>query len=235
MSTNLLVKLPATKPEALIGKDWFETRDQLIGDAKKHHEIRNRNEFETAAGILQRMTKLSLRLEKLRKEVSRPFQEATKLIKRAADNAAAPLEEAREGLREILNSFAGAQKLREREEEEKFRRNCEKLLCEHSRLQSLAVSELGAELELFSPELPSAPCPGIPMADSVAVKEVLGFELINESLLPREFFSVDERKIRAWISQRRDELRDQLEKDPSFASKAIPGLLLKLETEVVSR
>jgi hypothetical protein len=236
MNTNLIVKLPPLIRELAIRRSWFEERDGLLAKASSFNRISSRESFETAGATLSAISRSIEIVDAMRMKLAAPFLQAAKTIKAAADSAKAPLEEARATLRAKLSVYAD--KERGRKETARLRALAvrESAVEEYGRVQLLSVERFGSQTTLFNPPLPpeppKRPAP-FPKAESVAVRANLRFEIADESQVPREFLSPDKSKIREWLNLNREDLRERLRENPS--ASPLPGIVFKLETEVVPR
>lgn len=71
--------------------------------------------------------------------------------------------------------------------------------------------------------------------DFAYIKRKISFSVLVEQKVSREFLRVDEAKVRAWINANKTSLMEKLEENPMEGLGAVPGLMLKMETEVISR
>jgi len=237
MAVNLLIRLPSVSPEVTIGKDWFIERDKLLSEAGTLESISDEDSFKRGADLLSGVTRTSNKLEKMRRAFSRPFNEALKTIKKASDSARAPLENAKGELKAKLSSYADEQFRKYEAVQSEILEERKECAEKQEYFRELARNEFGeTETELFNPSFVDYdPGTAKPCAENVAVKANISFEIANASEVPREFLSVDEKKIRLWLNLHRDEIRRKLKTSPECSSSFIPGVSVKLETDVVSR
>ncbi len=238
MSKNLLIKLPATAPEVRISSDWFEARDNLIEQAATlESRINTDNGYLAAAELFCRVTKTGNRLEELRKQLCRPLQDAAKIIKDASDQARKPLENAKKSVQRKLLGFIS-------------RREKEIAAAEHRRneIEMSADEEPGAfellsdaEFELcdtivYNPKpAVDLPLPEMPKSSNVAVKKQLKFNIREPEKLPRSWLKPDTASIREWINLNRDALKQALAESPGGDFQPMPGIVVRLETEITAR
>jgi len=57
----------------------------------------------------------------------------------------------------------------------------------------------------------------------------------DDGAVPRAFLTVDESKIRLWMSERKDELTEKLKQGEDAGKQIVPGVRFYLDTQVVSR
>ncbi|OGV48655.1 MAG: hypothetical protein A2017_04405 [Lentisphaerae bacterium GWF2_44_16] len=237
MATNLLIRLPSVSQEVTIGRDWFVERDKLLAEAGTLKTISDEDSFKRGAGLLSGITKTSNKLEKMRRDFSRPFNDALKTIKKASDSARAPLESVKKELKSRLSFYADEQFHKYEAAQSEFMREQKECSEKQEYFKELARDEFGdSDTELFNPSFveydPGSVRPG---AENVAIKSTLSFEIASPGEVPREFLSVDEKKIRLWLNLHRDEIKQKLKDSPECALSVIPGVKIKLETDVVSR
>lgn len=237
MSNNLMIRLPELKSEVRISKEWFAERDLLIGEASVISTISNSEDFSLGALLLNKITKASNSLEKMRRTLSKPFNDSLKLIKAASDRARSPLEEVKLELKSKLADYANRQAEQYEKEEKLLETLKEESLQQEKFLTGLAEKEFGcADTELFnSIEMELENTVEKAKASTVAVKSRISFEIIDEYKVPREFLSVDESKIRTWICMNKVLISQNLKNDSSYSEDAISGLKLKIETDITAR
>lgn len=237
MANNLMIRLPELKSEVQISKDWFEERDVLISEASMISAVDNSEDFNLGALILNKITKTSNNLEKMRKALAKPFNDSLRLIKTASDKARQPLEEAKSELKSKLADYANRQAL-QYDTEEKILEEMKKENSQKEKfLTELATKEFGCtDTELFNtiePDIENTVEKA--KASTVAVKTKISFEISDEDKIPREFLSPDETKIRAWINLNRHIIIENIKQDEGYAADTIPGLKLKMETDITAR
>ena len=237
MAANLLIRLPSVSPEVTIGKDWFIERDELLAEAGTLEHISDENSFKKGAGLLSGITKTSNKLEKMRRDFSKPLNEALKTIKKASDSARAPLESAKKELKSKLSTYADEQFHRYESEQAELQDRKKECAEKEEYFKELAKDEFGdSDTELFNPSFVEYETGAVrPGAENVAIKSTLSFEVACPAEVPREFLSVDEKKIRLWLNLHSNEIKQKLKESPEYSLSLIPGIRLKLETDIVSR
>jgi hypothetical protein len=237
MANNLMVRFPELKSEVQISKEWFEERDILINEASTISSVNDSDAFNLGALLLNKITKTSNNLEKMRKALSKPFNDSLKLIKNAADKARLPLEETKSELKSKLADYANRQALQYEREEKLIGSLYEENSRKEKSLAELAEKEFGCtDTELFNtlePELENTVEKA--KASTVAVKTRIGFEITDENKILREFLSPDETKIRAWINLNKHVIIENMKHNSAYAVSTIPGVKLNLETDVTAR
>lgn len=246
--TDLVVKLPEVVSEVKINGEWIAERDELIALSNAVVAIKDKGDFGLAGDYLKHITKTSNKLESLRKEIAEPFRNAAELIKKAADKARAPLEEAKMRLQCIMNEFAMAQARKAEEERKAIEEAQRKAIAEQAtkaeeerkKAEAEAADDpLAGDLpepEPFQPVIPTiAPTVEKAKADSVRVMETLVFTVTDFDAVPRAMCTPDERKIRGWMMQCKDSIIKTLKENPAEAAKLMPGVKFSIETKVSSR
>lgn len=236
MKENLFVNLPELPDSFTIPADSFRLAGQLCSDFAALDEINDRETFMEAAELLQKITRTLGGEEDLRKDFLKDFNAAVKLVREAADLLCKDLAEAKAKLKEVLSVYfekEHARLLKSRLQLEDMRKAYEK---EMNVLRVIAVEKLDSDTVIYNfpdifKELEEGPlsCP------YVAVRRKLDFEVEDLSKLPDCFFSPDPAKIKLWLTERKNELMRMLELNPELGRSVMPGLRIKIATDVSSR
>ena len=236
MKENLLVNLPALPESFMIPSEKFGFAEVLCKEFKENEGINDRESFFKHAELLQKVTRLLGREDEIRKDFLKDFNLAVKLIREAGDLLCEDLTELKSQLKKLLSDYFEREHLRllkSRLQLDSMRKAYEKEL---EALSRIAVEKLGSDTVTYNfpdifKELEEGPlkCP------YVAVRRKLDFELVDESLLPDCFFSPDPAKIKIWLAERKDELMRILELNPESGMQFMPGLKVKITTDVSSR
>ena len=119
MGSELIQKIPVLN-EALItvDEDWKKTTYGLLQNANDIKEITSNYDFEQANMQLSLITKHSSNLEKNRKTVTSPINSFKNAVKRVADEARQPLENAKNSLKKMIDVYE-AELQRKADEERK--------------------------------------------------------------------------------------------------------------------
>ncbi len=202
-----VIKLPEMPPQVSINAEWLQARDELLITSREITRINGQGTFECAEILLKKITGTSNKLEKLRKELVKPLQDAQKIVKKAADTARDPLEQEKIRLKKLMTAFLDEVEEQRRKEEE-------------ARLAAQAESE-SPFAEFLEPEPSETDTPEVDRNFS-SVTKVWTFEITNPAQVPREFCSPDEKKIREHVK--------------TYGKTAkIPGVTIKQETNIQSR
>ena len=233
MSKAVTIKLPPTTTEVTIHEEWIEARDKVVRDAQAVTAVTGQADYDTGSDTLRQITRMSNRLEELRKDFSKPFLQAQKAIKAAADEARQPLEEEKKRVSDLLSQYKAEERRRRAEEERKAEEERQAKLREQAEQAEAARELLGEDAE---PETEPEPEPAVLVpretrSDSSRTVERLVFRVEDEEQVPRPFLSVDERKIRAW----RDENKERIQKALADGQQPVPGVVFEIETKVTSR
>ena len=188
--------------------DWIATRDSLIAKAKEIVQVTNEQEFEAAGAIQSQGTKLVNKLERIRKDVTAPLDEIKKDIMAQEKALRKDIEAEVVRIKNLTTAYATEQ-ARKAEEE---RRRIEE--AERKAAEAQVAAEAAAAADPFGFNAPAAPVaqPLIPQAtvkkahsSSNRVVEKWDFTILDEGAIPRQFLSVDESKIRAFLNAKKAE------------------------------
>ena len=234
---DVVITIPEVSSSVSIKADWLAMRDALLEDAAAFPVVKDQTEYELASDVLRNITKASNELEVMRKDLAKPFAEAGKLIKNAADKARQPLEGAKENLKAALAHYATEQR-RKAEEERRQIEQAEREAAEKAAAEQRALEEAGLVDEDEPVILPPAPKvqPQIvePKASTTRVSERLVWKVGNPDEITEQFKTFDERKLGGWIRMNGDSVKAKL-KQGQDGAKILPGILFKIETTVSSR
>lgn len=188
--------------------DWIAERDALVAKAKDVKNVTNADEFESAGAIQAKGQKLIKKLENTRKEVTGPLDEIKKQIMAQEKAMRKDIETEVARIQRLTSAYATEQ-ARKAEEE---RRRIEE--AERKAAEAQVAAEAAAAADPFGFNAPAAPVvtPVIPVATvhkahstSNRVVEKWDFTVVDANAVPREFLSVDETKIRAFLQAKKAE------------------------------
>lgn len=211
--------------------NWTNARDLLIERAHEVCAVTNEHEFEIAGAIQAEGTKLIKKLENARKEVTGPIDDLKKQIMAKEKELRAGIETEVNRINALTSAYATEQ-ARKAEEERRMIEAAERKAAE------MAVAAEAAKAEdPFGFNAPAAPTatPLIPTAtvkaahsSSNRVVEKWDFSVYDANAVPRDFLSVDEAKVRAFLAAKKAEgyKHDQI---------AIPGVKISATMQVYSR
>lgn len=239
---NKVIKLPEIPAEITIAPDWLATRAEIIEAASAVALIETGEDFDAAGELLRRITKTSNAMERFRKDMTAPLTEASRVVKRAADTARKPLEDAKARLQQLLNAYAAEQQRKAEEERRRIeaeqRRAVEEQLARQQAEQE-AADALGfdePDEPLPEPEVPAiVPQVDRARADAVRVQESIDWEIVDEGAIPRAFLALDPRRVNGFVAQHKDRIRELVKEQPDEAAKLVPGIAFRIETKVISR
>ena len=236
MTTAIAIKLPSLPQSVSIGAEWIEQRQALL-DQAEGIVVENDTGFQAASELLQAITKHSNALESVRKDLSRPFDQAAKVIKQTADKAREALEDAKAALKEKIAAYAEVQRkafeARQAEERRKEQERAAALAQEREAAAELFGDDAAAEMTLAPEPLPAAVELRPATSGNVRIGSRVTFAVSNPDLVPRAFCMVDERIIRQYVNDHAAELKDKLAADPLYTFAQ--GITLKVETTVAGR
>ena len=211
--------------------NWTNARDLLIERAHEVCAVTNEHEFEIAGAIQAEGTKLIKKLENARKEVTGPIDDIKKQIIAKEKELRAGIESEVNRIKALTSAYATEQ-ARKAEEERRMIEAAERKAAE----MAVAAETAKAE-DPFGFNAPAAPTatPLIPTAtvkaahsSSNRVVEKWDFSVYDANAVPRDFLSVDEAKVRAFLAAKKAEgyRHDQI---------VIPGVKISATMQVYSR
>lgn len=207
------------------GPQWVAERDGLIAIAKSIEAVDSDETLQVAGDIQTKMTEAIKRLETERKNITSPIDDLKKKIMAEEKKLAAPLSDELTRIKNLTTAYATM--CARRIEEETRRREIEE-----ARLAEAAVAAEESDPFGFNGAasvVPTrVPVAEMPKTAANRMVEKWDFRIVNEHLVPRELCSVDERKIRALLAQKKAEgyKADQL---------VIPGLAITSSVQVYAR
>ena len=156
----ILIRLPSFQSEISISSEWVVMRNETVASAQALATVGTPLEFQEAGALLQRITRVSNTLEEMRKDLGKPFRNADKIIKTASDTARDPLETEKARIKELIETYAAAE--RRRIAAETQRREVEQQRQIEAQLsQQQAGEEAGLEppvvIECVSPTMSASP------------------------------------------------------------------------------
>jgi hypothetical protein len=156
--------------------------------------------YEFAAGKLQEVKGRIKALEALRKSMTRPLDEAKSKIMDLFRAPAERLEQAEAGLKRALVVFSDAQERKRREEqarlEEAARKEREKLQRQAEAAAAKGREERAAVLEATAAAVVAPIAQTVaPKVAGVSFRSIWRAEVVDASLVPREYLMVDQAKL----------------------------------------
>ncbi len=223
--------LPKMGGAIAINAEWIAQRDALVS-AASGIIVENDMQYGVACDLLNKITKCSSGMEKLRKELTEPYLSAQSKIKQLADDARVPLEKAKDALQRKLSPYAKAQRKREHEE----RLAAERAAAEESARIAAENAEAKEILGESAPaqEVVHVVAPVERRAVSGAAKVVTRIEwsVVDIERVPRAFLMVDPRLVNQFRDAHAELITKQIE--DNGGCDAVPGIAFKLETKVQS-
>lgn len=188
--------------------EWTAERDSLVAKAKEIVAVTDNEQFETAGAIQAKGTKLISKLEKIRKEITAPLDEIKKDIMSQEKALRVDIEKEVARIKKLTTAYATEQ-ARKAEEE---RRRIEEAERKAAEAQVAAEAAAAADPYGFNAPAAVAPTPYIPSptvekahSTNNRVVEKWDFTVLDANVVPREFLSVDETKIRAFLAAKKAE------------------------------
>lgn len=211
--------------------DWTRSRDSLLAEARLISRVADAHDFEVAGEIQARGTKLVKKLEAARKEVTGPLDDLKRQIMAKEKELRKDIDAEVSRIRELTSAYATEQ-ARKAEEERRMIEAAERKAAE---MQVAAEAAKAADPFGFNAPTQPVATPLIPTStvqtahsSSNRVVEKWDFSVYDANAVPRDFLSVDEAKIRAFLSAKKSEgyKHDQI---------AIPGVKISATMQVYSR
>ena len=232
MSNQIVkIKLPDVRQEVTLAGEWFASRDLALAESAQITAV-DAQSADLAGKSISELGKMASQIEKQRKDITAPFLQAQRAIKAVVDKAKKPLDDEVDRLKGLVAEFAEAERKRLAEEARQAElARIEAMAAEAARIEA-EQAILGAADEVITvesePEIKASP-----KFDGVRLSEAVAFEVIDENLIPTAFLTFDERKLRAWIAERKDDLISEM-KDDGF-KQPIPGIVLRVDSRVAIR
>ena len=197
-------------PVVSIAPQWFDDRDKLVATCQSI-EVKDQDSFTMAEIGLKRITASANEIEKQRKTITKPIDDAKKQVMAMVAEAVAPLESEKDRLKSEMSEFIKAQ---------------EKARAEAEEAKAQAAAD-AAENDPFGGSFDPAQAVAVIQPTAVqriatAVKKIWRFEITEPALVPREFCMPDERLIREFVQREK-------------VGAAIPGVRTWEDTDVRSR
>lgn len=174
--------------------EWKAKRDTLLAEAKTVVQVTDNTELEKAGAVEAGLKKLISKLSARRKEVTSPIDELKKSIMAEEKRLAKPLEDEVARVNKMTSAYANeiARRIRE---EDKAREAAEREAAERE-AAGLEPSDAIAPSPISTPHLHTS---------SNRFVETWEFEITSPRIVPHELCSPDEKKIRAFMNERKAE------------------------------
>lgn len=232
MANELIkISLPDVSQEITLEHEWFQKRDVMLAEAQGY-TVATANNADIIGEVVSKLGKMASKIEAERKKLTAPFLTAQKTIKAVVDKATEPINAETTRLKILLGEFANAE--RKRLDEEARKAEMERL-----EREAAAAERQKKEEELFGSSVavsiiePEPAQQTSPKVDGVRLSESVSFDVMDENLIPVQFMSFDPAKLRAWISDHKAELLEQLKREDF--RQPIAGIVLKIESKVAIR
>lgn len=232
MASELIrISLPDVTQEVTLGHEWFQKRDVMLAEAQGY-TVATANNADAIGEAVSKLGKMASKIESERKKLTAPFLTAQKTIKAVVDKATEPIAAETMRLKKLLSEFAEAERRRLIEEARKAE-------MERIAREAVEAERQRQEEELFGSStavtvIESEPVQqSAPKVDGVRLSESISFKIVDENQIPVQFMSFDPAKLRAWISDHKAELLEQLKREDF--RQPIAGIVLKIESKVAIR
>lgn len=184
---------------------WHDSKCQCLEAAKNIIAVSNDSELNEAGELQTKINKLLKKLEKERKEITAPLDEAKKQLLAEEKRLAEPLQKELDRIKKLTSNYAT---------------ECARLIEEKRREAELAERR-AAEAALAAEEAdpygfntdptpvamptPIIDVPKMPTTTHNRMVEKWDFQILDANAVPPELCSPDERKIRAFLAARKAE------------------------------
>jgi cupin superfamily acireductone dioxygenase involved in methionine salvage len=173
----------------------------LLADQCKNFTINNDETLEGAESLAKNAKKIGSMIEDKRKEITAPLVAEKKEIDDYAKSLTNNLDSAIKLLRDQILKYKMEQEAKRQAElkrlEEERRQKEEELrqLAEANKIDEVKQEDIDKVIQLREEvkQVESAPAPK-------GISKVWTFEILSESLVPREYLTIDEKKIKVAIS-----------------------------------
>lgn len=241
---NDLMKLPVIADKDVFAATWLAKRDVALDNAAKVTQVTTDQELEQSGAVQSQIAALVRDLAAERLTLTRPIDALKKQVMDAEKVLSGPLSTEMERVKRMNTVYATekarlADVERRRHEAEK-RAEDERLANEQAERERIARdaarSVFGESATVSSPvELPpAAPVPVFeprftaPKTSANAFTKVWKFDVVDAEKVPREFCSVDDQKIRAFLAYQKQLGRE-------IGDVVVAGLQLREEMSVRAR
>ena len=237
MANDLIIPLPKFAEQVSISAEWITQRDILVKNANEIVAVKSQTDLDFASEILRGITKASNTLEKMRKDLTDPFMDAQKTIKRKSDEARDILEVKKTELQRKIAGYVEAERKRIEAEkktaEEKQQAEIAAQLAEDEELKAAGLVE---EEKPFVPEVtPIVQVEHSPKSYAIRLQNVIEFEVTDESLIPAAFKTFDSKKVTAWLKENKDRIMPVIKEKSDAGKDYIPGIIFKYSLKPLGR
>jgi hypothetical protein len=209
-----LIKFEEVKSDSLSRRvEWIAKREALTARAVAVVAVATDSDLETAGKLQTEITRILKDLEAARMALTRPIDAMKKDIMAQETQLAATLEKELFRLKKLNGDYA----TKKAAEAEAARKRIQaEARAQAERDQAVIDEQTRKSASLFGPAAtfqpapvqapapapvqPAAPIPQAPKTSANSFPEAWKFEITDQLQVPREFLTVDEGKIRAWIA-----------------------------------
>ena len=217
---SVVTSLERINPKSLEKAEWLAKRAKLVQGMGKITEVNSQEQLDVAGSLQTKAGKLIKALAKERLGLTRPLDAMKKEIMEQEKAMISQLQAEMERVKRINSAYATrvaaeAEAERQRiqaEEQAKAEAEMAKQQTEAEKVREMFGDDVEIMQEPVKVEPPAAPLPTGKVKSS-ANKMVTRweFDIVDSACVPREFCTVDERKIRAYLKA-----QTTLGKDPSI-------------------
>ena len=226
---------------------WLAKRGELLAKAKGITAVTSDAQVSESSALQTEISRTVRELESRRKDITRQLDEAKKTIMAHESELAADLTTELARIKQLNNAYVTGQARKAEEERKRVEAETRKLAEaqaaqereaeeERKRKEAEAQSVFGSGAAVATEPPPDAPLPmarpiippSRPFMPGSRVVEKWKFEVVREPEVPREFLSLDESKIKAFLAGQKALGRN-------IEDLTVPGLRLYKEMDVQAR
>ncbi len=188
--SDLVRRVKSLPTSIVIDGKWVASRDKLVEKCVALKSINSQDEYDDAGILLKKLTKTSNGAEELRKKATKPLDDFKSTVKEMVDEAREPLEEHKARIKKEMGRYwQDVENKRQAELEAKTVEVAKKV--EADPFAMLDAEPVKLETRYVEKTIST-------------IKKVWKFRIIDESLVPREFCSPNESKIREYVNANKD-------------------------------
>jgi hypothetical protein len=215
--------------------EWVARRDAVVSRAAAIISVSSDQDLEVSGKAQTEMTKSLKELERARMDITRQIDSVKKGFMDQEKELAAPILAELDRIKSLNTRYAtekmrAAEESRKREEAERMaayeREQAAKNDVETKARALFGSSVIVApQVQPPAPAQPVQPMAQAPRTSSNSFVETWKFEVMDVRVIPREFMSPDDAKIRSWLNSQKTMGAD-------LAALVVPGVRLYKEAQV---
>jgi len=223
-----MLPIAITQNSPVATREWSDHAQALLAKADEIVNIESNDAYKFAGSLLADITQHSNQLDKDRLAACKPVNDLLKKVKAEVDAAREPLEIAKADISASMTAYSQEQA---RIAAERAKAQAE----EEAEEARLAAELLGTDAPAFVAETPAVPAETLRAPGTMQVDRLAIGELLDISLVPCGFLTLDEKEINTFLRENRDAILKALKDDPK--AEVIPGveILVKTTTQSTGR